>query len=286
MLDAAGVREVEHLLRATADREIRPWFGRLTAADVTEKAPGDLVTVADRGAEQALTDKLLALLPASVVVGEEAVAHDPGRLEALDGDAPVWVLDPIDGTHNFVAGSPRFTTLLTLAQRGQLLASWTYAPELDLMAVATAGGGAYVDGRRVRVGKAPDGLKFLDVSTVLPLWWSPRIRTGMNRLCRHGISMCFMDTAGLEYIELASGRRTAMISTWQLPWDHAAGILLLLEAGGVVMTRDGTSFRLAGGNALPFVAAPDAACATALLAGMEPSGTEPRRLEPEHPPAA
>jgi fructose-1,6-bisphosphatase/inositol monophosphatase family enzyme len=205
------------------------------------------------------------------VVGEEAVSADPSVMDLLDGDAPVWIVDPIDGTHNFVAQNPRFMTLVALARRGELLASWSYAPLLDLMATATAGGGAYVDGERVRVGAAPDGLRHLDVVTCQEKWWSDETRAMVNALCAHRVSFHFFDLSSFEYVELASGRRTSMVVTWDLPWDHAAGLLLYAEAGGVVMNHDGSPFRLAGGNALPFVAAPDAACATALHEAMRES---------------
>src|SRR5262245_10187330 len=103
-----------------------PRFRRLSAADVVEKAPGDLVTVADRAAEDALSSALVAMLPGSVVVGEEGVGVDRAALDALDGGAPVWVIDPIDGTHNFAADNPRFAMLIALCDRGELLASWTF----------------------------------------------------------------------------------------------------------------------------------------------------------------
>ena len=126
--------EVDRIIRAVAEREILPRFGRLTGADISEKAPGDLVTVADRAAEEALTAALEAAVPGSVAVGEEAVAGDRGLLAEIAGERPVWIIDPIDGTHNFAAENPRFTTLVALAHRGRLVASWTYAPVLDLMA--------------------------------------------------------------------------------------------------------------------------------------------------------
>ena len=87
-----------------------------------------------------------------------------------------------------------------------------------------------------------------------------------NAMSQAVVALCFFDTSGLEYIELAAGRRSAMVLTWEFPWDHAAGLLLHAEAGGVAMARDGRGFALAGGNALPFVAAPDEECARALHA--------------------
>jgi fructose-1,6-bisphosphatase/inositol monophosphatase family enzyme len=279
-LDTGTTAEVERIIRDVAARDIMPRFGRLTAADIAEKAPGDLVTVADRAAEESLTAALTAMLPGSVVAGEEGISADPAVAAALGGDVPVWVIDPIDGTHNFVTDNVRFTVLVALALRGELLASWTYAPALDLMATATRGGGAYVDGEQVHVRPAgadgrsassrvgDDGLRYLDVHTSQQRWWTPRQRDEFNVLCRHGVSLAFFDTSGLEYIELASGRRSVMIVTWENPWDHAAGLLLHAEAGGVSRTATGEEFLISGGNALPLVVAPDAVTANRVHAAM------------------
>jgi fructose-1,6-bisphosphatase/inositol monophosphatase family enzyme len=258
--------EVERLVRTIADGEIMPRFGRLAAADIVEKAPGDLVTVADRAAEEALSIALSSLVPGSVVVGEEGVGTDPRVLDALGGSAPVWVIDPIDGTHNYATDNPRFATLVALCHGGELLASWTYVPVFDVMATARAGAGAYVNGMRVRAAQAPAGLRYLDVCTPQQKWWTVADRARFNAMCHTGVSLCFFDTSGLEYIELATGRRAAMVLTWESPWDHAAGLLLHAEAGGVSMGRDGRPFTLTGGNALPVVVAPDEACAAALQA--------------------
>ncbi|MGH3415641.1 MAG: inositol monophosphatase family protein [Actinocrinis sp.] len=270
MIDAEVVSEVSSLIRTVAQREVLPRFGRLAAGDITEKAPGDLVTVADRAAEDALAERLRALMPGSAVVGEEAVAADRSVLRLLDGDAPVWIIDPIDGTDNFVSGSPRFSTLIALAQGGQLQASWTYIPVFGTMATAVAGGGAYVDGERIGVRDAPSApsdaelLRHLDVIVPQPKWWTAQERLRFNGLARHEIAVSYLDTSGIEYVQLAAGRRAAMVLTWEFPWDHAAGLLLHAEAGGVSTTADGAPFRLAGGNRLPFVAAPNRRVAAAL----------------------
>jgi fructose-1,6-bisphosphatase/inositol monophosphatase family enzyme len=272
VIDAHSATEVERIIREVAAREIMPYFRRLTPTDIAEKGPGDLVTVADRASEAALTKALTDLLPGSVVVGEEAMSADASVGTLLDGDAPVWVVDPIDGTHNFVSDNVRFTVLVALAQRGRLLASWTYAPALDLMATATRGGGAYVDGERIRVRPAPVSLRFLDVCTPQQKWWSAAERADFNALCTHGASLSFFDTSGLEYIELAAGRRSAMIVTWENCWDHAAGLLLHAEAGGSARTAAGEPFRLAGGNRLPLVVGPDEATVARIHAAMAQKG--------------
>ena len=248
---------VERVIEAVVAAEVLPRFTRLRAEDIVEKSsPTDVVTVADRAAEAALTEALTAVVAGSVVVGEEAVAEDPGVLRHLTGEAPVWIIDPIDGTHNFITDNARFTTLVALAHRGELIASWTYAPLLNLMATARRGAGAYVNGERLRVRPA-SGLRHLDVHVPHYRWWSAEHRQGFNRLSATEVSLAFFDTSGLEYVELAAGRRDAMVITWDYPWDHAAGLLLHAEAGGVALDRTGAPFRLAGGTALPVVIAAD-----------------------------
>jgi fructose-1,6-bisphosphatase/inositol monophosphatase family enzyme len=277
------VAEVSAIIRSVAATEIMPRFGRLGSADIAVKVhrdppavadhtiaqpPRDLVTVADQAAEEALTERLSALLPGSTVVGEEAVARDAAVLDRLAGNDPVWVIDPIDGTHNYAADNARFTTLVALVAGGTIQASWSYAPALDLLATATAGGGAYVDGVRLRVREPGAALRHLDICVPQPHWWTPAQRRAFNRLAAAGVSLCFFDTTGLEYIELAAGRRTAMVVTWEFPWDHAAGLLLHAEAGGAAAGPTGAVFRPAGGNRLPIVVAPDAASAAAVHAAL------------------
>lgn len=267
MLTGPQLAFVTDSISRVARELIVPRFGRLTDAEVAEKSPGDLVTVADSDAERELGRLLVDLLPGSVVVGEEAVASDPAALQALSGPDPVWIIDPIDGTEAFATGSPRFATLVALAQGGRLLASWTVAPLLELTATAVAGRGAYLNSQRLRVARPTAGLRGLDVALPQPRWWGQQDRSRFNALFGTGISPAFFDTSGLAYLELAAGRRSAMLVNWELPWDHAAGLLLHAEAGGHTETAAGAAFELAGGNALPVAVAPDAETARQLLAG-------------------
>jgi fructose-1,6-bisphosphatase/inositol monophosphatase family enzyme len=269
VVDEQFVARVEAVLREVARAEILPRFGRLKRGDIVEKGPGDLVTVADRAAERELTRRLRELWPGSQVVGEEAVFLDPTVLGALDGADPVWIIDPIDGTSNYAAGNTRFSVLVALAREGELLASWIYEPWFGRMAHAVRGGGAFLDGAALRVAQAPDpaaGLRDLEISTSRPSFWSGRARTAITTLTTHGVSLFYSDGAGLEYLALASGRRDTALMVWENVWDHAAGLLLHAEAGGASICFDGAPFRLAGGNALPFAVAPDAATAEAIIA--------------------
>jgi fructose-1,6-bisphosphatase/inositol monophosphatase family enzyme len=275
-IDSQQASRIDAILRDVARRELLPRFGHLAPRDIIEKAPGDVVTVADRNVESALAAELTKVVPGSVVVGEEACADDPDLTRLLDGTAPVWIIDPIDGTHNFVAGGARFATLVTLAHNGQLVASWIYAPLLDLMATATADNGAYLNGNLVQLRPTPSPVRYLDIAIPDRAWWPADQIEHLNTLTHHAEHLSIMDTAALEYVRMTRRRRAAIISTWDD--DHTAGILLHAEAGGVTLTRDGTPFRLTGDNALPLVSAPDLATAIAIHAAM----TQPH--QPSTPP--
>ncbi|MFH8579399.1 inositol monophosphatase family protein [Streptomyces zaomyceticus] len=250
--------EVEEAVRKAAAAEIMPRFRQLTADDIVEKnGPHDLVTVADRAAEAHLTASLTALLPGSVVVGEEAVHADPAVYEALHGDAPVWIVDPVDGTRQFVHGDPGFCTLVALARHGELLASWTYAPALEEFAVAVRGRGATLNGQPLRSGSPAPGA-VLQVATSHPDYSSPDQKRALLGLVTEGVSPRPCGSAGLEYLAVACGALDGTAFGWEYAWDHAAGLLLVTEAGGTHLTLAGEPYRITGGNALPFTTARDA----------------------------
>ncbi|WAZ25113.1 inositol monophosphatase [Streptomyces cinnabarinus] len=262
--------DVEEAVRQAAALEIMPRWRRLAAHEVDQKSgPHDLVTDADRRAEQYLTGALGALLPGSVVVGEEAVHADPATYGALQGAAPVWIVDPVDGTRQFVHGDPGFCTLVALVQHGELLASWTYAPARDQLATAIRGKGAFLDGERLNSG-APDPGRDLRVATSHPDYTTDDQKHALRGLWTDGVAPRPCGSAGLEYLAVARGESDAVAFSWEAAWDHAAGLLLVEEAGGTHLTVSGDPFRVTGGNALPFTAARDEATARrvqALLTG-------------------
>ncbi|MFG2800632.1 inositol monophosphatase family protein [Streptomyces pseudovenezuelae] len=262
--------DVEEAVRKAAAAEVMPRFRRLAAHEVDQKGgPHDLVTDADRLAEQYLTEVLGALLPGSVVVGEEAVHADPASYDALQGDTPVWIVDPVDGTRQFVHGDPGFCMLVALARSGVLLASWTYAPARDQLATAIRGRGAFLDGERLHAG-APDPGRDLRVATSHPDYTTEDQKRGLLGLWTDGVAPRPCGSAGLEYLAVARGELDAVAFSWEAAWDHAAGQLLVEEAGGAHLTLTGEPFRITGGNTLPFTAARDAATARrvrGLLAG-------------------
>ncbi|MGP4004461.1 inositol monophosphatase family protein [Streptomyces sp. 8N706] len=279
MLSSGTHVAVEELIRTVASEEALTRFGRLSDAEISEKTgPLDLVTVADRKVEERLTAALTSLIPGSLVIGEEAVAADPGLVDALHGDAPVWIIDPIDGTSNFVRQQPEFATLVSLARHGELLASWTHLPVPGLMAVARRGEGALLNGEPVRLPVAPGNDDVLQLASARPVYLTPEQNQRFYELGpAHGVKACASGSAGCDYLDVARGELDAATYAWDNPWDHSAGILLVAEAGGAVLNLHGEPFRMADG-ALPFAAARDEATArriAGLLTAPLPSAGAP-----------
>ena len=224
--------KVARLLAEIAAEEVMPYFERLGRDDIREKKPGDLVTIADVATERRLTPLLRDLLPGSLVVGEEAVAADPGVLGALAGDTPVWLLDPIDGTANFATGKPIFAVMAALVCGGETVMGWIHDPVLQRTASAVRGEGAWRDGERLHVAPATGSRRLGN-------------RRLMRRLGERGdlLDEAFeYRCAGYEYTLLASGGAQCALYNRLHPWDHAPGHLLHREAGGYSARLDGTPY--------------------------------------------
>ena len=245
---------VAAIIAEIAAAEIMPRFACLQSHEVREKGPGDLVTVADVAVEHALTPRLRDLLPGSLVVGEEAVAAEAAVLDRLEGDDPVWLIDPIDGTFNFAGGKPVFAVMVALVRHGETVMGWIYDPVAQATATAAPGSGAWLQGKRLRVAAAP-----------APDANGNRVWRANRRLSRrlaahpeHQTTGFDMRCAGHEYLALAGGDADVALYNRLHPWDHAAGALIHREAGGFGALLDGTPYapRVRGTGLL---LAPDAA---------------------------
>jgi len=232
--------KVAAILAEVADAEILPRFRALEAHDVREKSPGQLVTAADVAAEAALSRRLLALLPGAGVLGEEAAADDPALFDLLDGETPVWVIDPVDGTINFANGRPGFAVIVALVSGGVTRAGWILDPLEGVCVSAERGAGAWHDGRRLRLaGDVPVGAMTgaaygrigSEARTADLLTASGRIGAVVNRM-----------SSGIDYLSLALGRSHFQLSSRSLPWDHAAGVLIADEVGAATGFIDGTPY--------------------------------------------
>lgn len=235
-------------LDAVAQEEILPRWRNLADGEIREKTgPNDLVTVADEAAERRLIERLPDLLPGSIVIGEESVEKDRSLLQAIDGEAPVWIVDPVDGTKNFAQGSERFCVMVALTLRGETIAAAIHQPTEKRTAVAARGEGAWMleDGRQTRLYVAdPAGIAAMEGSfnfRFFPESARPGIRERANEVlgARHYRRGC----AGFDYIQLATGNWHFAVYWKNMPWDHAPGLLIHQEAGGYAARLDGRPYR-------------------------------------------
>lgn len=237
MMTTTQIATVEALMRDAAATFIMPRFQSLTAQEIdTKSGPTDLVTIADREAEEWLTPRLLDLLPGSFVVGEEGTAAHPSRLDHLSQDDPVWLVDPVDGTANFVEGSSKFGVMVALVQQGIPLAGFIYAPVEDVMAIALRGQGATLNGQTMQGRKAVGFAQSSgDYSSV---YVDPPLRDHLTA----AVEGCAQTRSGhcsaYAYLDTARGEIDFVLQYKMSPWDHAAGALMVEEAGGTFRFLD------------------------------------------------
>ena len=239
---AVDPERVTAIIREVAAEAILPRFRRLVAADITPKGDrGDFATTADVEAERALAERLTALLPGSLAVGEEETAKRPELLAAIAGKDPVWIIDPLDGTHNFADGLPRFTVMVALARAGDTRAAWIHDPIAGGTVTAERGGGAQEAGRRLAAAK-PGPIAEMH-GALYAKAGRPGISPKLDQARSLFAGTSYRRCAGCEYLALAHGESHFALFTRLLPWDHAAGTLIHHEAGGYHACLDGAPYR-------------------------------------------
>jgi myo-inositol-1(or 4)-monophosphatase len=225
------------------------------------KGPQDFLTEVDSEVERFIAGRLHGLFPGDGFIGEEG----EGRL-AHEG-APTWVVDPIDGTANFVRGLPHFCVSIALIGGGKALAGAIYDPAIDELFTGSLGGGAFLDGEPMRVSNAVD-LR----AAAIEVGWNARSGAErylglLSRVVAAGAAPMRCASGALALAYVACGRSDAFIEHHINAWDCLAGIVLVQEAGGFVsdfLAHEG----LRKGNAI-------LACAPALrdsLSGMAALG--------------
>lgn len=279
-MPSIDIHQVASILEEVAVAEIMPYFRNLAREDVEEKAANDYVTVADKAAEIALTRRLMDLLPGSVALGEEAFAKDKSILGLLDSDAPLWVIDPIDGTSHFKDGQSGFGVMVALMRRGERLAGWIHDPvSRDTIMGEKDSGVRLNDGTRMRLAfddspqrpiPALIGWKIkkwlekfpeLAAGTDLPFTLSP------GRCSASAYPLLF--TGDRNFAHAEHGRAAIFFLRMTHVWDHAPGIFLVEEAGGCAVTWAGHPYD--GKDAMSgLVVAPSRAIAEDFLRFAEP----------------
>jgi fructose-1,6-bisphosphatase/inositol monophosphatase family enzyme len=228
-------------MREAAMRAILPRFRALAAHEIETKAADDFVTIADHESEVMLGTALASLLPEAEIVGEEAVHGDPALLESLGGPL-CWIIDPLDGTNNFAAGHGPFGIIVALAQGGETIGGWLLDPLSGRFCHARQNCGAWIDGERVHARASTQQPPIAAISLI---FMEPEQREAVRRdIAPHYRLVDIPRCAAEQYPRLVLGQNDVSIFQRTLPWDHAAGVLFLNEAGGRAARLDGSPYRV------------------------------------------
>jgi myo-inositol-1(or 4)-monophosphatase len=226
-----------------AGRGLARDFGEVENLQVSVKGPGDYVSAADRRAEETLIAELKRVRP-----GYSFLTEETGAIDGTD-KANRWIVDPLDGTTNFLHGIPLFAVSLALERDGQLVAGVIFNPILNELYVAERGQGAYLNDRRMRVANRRN------VADAVVATGTPNVgREGHDEFIGElravmaataGVRRC--GSAALDLAWVASGRFDGFWERSLSPWDMAAGIVVVQEAGGAVSGAAGDGDMMASG---------------------------------------
>ncbi len=200
------------------------------ALEVKAKNKNDFVTQVDKAAEQAIIDIIRRAYPEHAILAEESGATAGARAEYL------WVIDPLDGTTNYIHGFPQYCVSIALEHRGTLAQAVVYDPGKNELFTASRGRGAYLDDRRMRVAKCTQ-LQDALVGTGFPFKEVDRLDLYMRQLRTMMTSSAGVRRAGAAALDLAYVAAGRLDAFWEMGlsrWDMAAGALLIQEAGGLV----------------------------------------------------
>jgi myo-inositol-1(or 4)-monophosphatase len=211
-----------------AGRVTMRYFERVDSLKVSSKSRNDFVTDVDRAAEIAIIQELRGKFPQHAILAEESGAHGGNELE--------WIIDPLDGTTNYLHGFPQWSISIGLRERGRMQLGVVYDPLHEELFTAERGGGALLNDRKIRVTTRP-GLEGALIGTGIPFLDPAQLDAYLPML-----RAMVPDTAGirrpgsaaLDFAYVAAGRLDGF---WELalsPWDFAAGALMVAEAGGTV----------------------------------------------------
>lgn len=229
-----------------AARGLQRDFGEVENLQVSMKGPADFVTAADRKAEKIIFQELSKARPGYGFLMEEG-----GVVEGAD-KSHRWIIDPLDGTTNFLHGIPHFAISIGLERDGQMVAGVVYNPITDEMFIAEKGQGAFVNDRRIRVAVRRE-LTQCVVGCGTPHIGRPgheRYISELRGVMLNVSGVRRMGAASLDLAYVAAGRFDAYWEANLAPWDLAAGVVIVREAGGTVSDMDGRENMLASGSVI------------------------------------
>ncbi len=217
---------------------------RLDLSTVTEKSKNDYVTEVDRVAEQEIIRTIRKSYPEHGFLAEESGSRE--------GNEYRWIIDPLDGTTNFLHGFPQFAVSIALEYRGRIEQGVVLDPVKNEIFTASRGSGAQLNGRRIRVSKRP-GLNGALLGTGIPFREEQDLLTYLETLKALLPGTAGVRRAGSAALDLAYVAAGRLDGFWEFqlnPWDMAAGVLLVQEAGGIVGDFGGEQNYMESGNVL------------------------------------
>jgi myo-inositol-1(or 4)-monophosphatase len=198
---------------------------------VSTKSPNDFVTEVDQAAEQAIIETLLTAYPGHGILAEES-----GRSHGAKDSDYVWIIDPLDGTTNFIHGLPVYAVSIGLAFKGQVQQAVVYDPSRNDLFYASKGRGAYLNDKRLRVSKRSRLQESL-VGTGFPFRKGDNLKRYLHMfeaVMQNCAGLRRPGAAALDLCYVAAGYYDGFFETGLNPWDVAAGSLLITEAGGLI----------------------------------------------------
>jgi myo-inositol-1(or 4)-monophosphatase len=229
-----------------AARALKRDFGEVSQLQVSAKGPGDFVSTADHKSERTIREELTKARPNFGLLMEES-----GATAGSDPDH-TWIVDPLDGTTNFLHGLPHFAISIALQAKGEIVAGLVFDPLKDETFWAEKGGGAFCNDRRMRVSgrkQLPESLLFTGTPFI---GHGDRVKFGrqIDAAMRETSGVRRLGAASLDLAYVAAGRCEGYWEEELSVWDIAAGILLVKEAGGYVSDLKGGQTMLQSGSVL------------------------------------
>ncbi len=203
----------------------------LDALKITSKGPNDFVSEVDRAAEQAVIEILLEAYP-----GHGILAEETGRTHGAKNSEFTWIIDPLDGTTNFLHGFPVYAVSIALAHRNQVQQAVVYDPTRNDLFFASRGRGAYLNDRRLRVSRRTRMAEAL-IGTGFPFRKGDNFKRYVKmfeEVMQNCAGLRRPGAAALDLCYVAAGYYDGFFETGLSPWDVAAGSLMITEAGGLI----------------------------------------------------
>lgn len=247
MIDFPSPSLIADILYDSAHRFILPRFRSLSQDQIYSKAPDDLVTIVDIETEAWLKEKLTETLVDSLFLGEESTFQDPSLMEELaekSSQKPIWIVDPIDGTNNFVKGKSTYCSMVALVFKDEVQMAWIYEPRRDAVIYAVKGKGLFQNKRAYTGGQAAKnrGSNTSYRGNVYFKGLSSSLRAFVKNYDVAPLELMNLRCSGQDFLSIIDGKSDFSLSCNMKPWDHAQGVFMLREAKGRTETLKGAPY--------------------------------------------